>query len=264
MPLEHCPEELVDFAHRLADESGYVVKRFFRSPFVVEGKNDSSPVTIADRKAEQILRVTIAQQRPQDGIIGEEFGVEKEDADFVWVLDPIDGTRAFAAGKPLFGTLIALLYKGTPILGIIDQPILCERWVGVVGRPTTMNGRECKTRDCMYLEDAVANLGPQVFPFGNATTMDGYRRVAKQVSTTSVGGDCYTYGLLALGHIDLAIEQDLKLYDYAALIPIVEGAGGVITDWQGERLTRDSKGQILAAGNKELWEKSVKLLEGAL
>lgn len=264
MTLEHCPEELVDFAHRLADESGHVVKRFFRSPFVVEGKADSSPVTAADRKAEQILRVTIAQQRPQDGIIGEEFGSENPDADFTWVLDPIDGTRAFASGKPLFGTLIALLYKGTPVLGIIDQPILGERWVGAVGRPTTFNGHECKTRNCVNLEEAVANLGPQVFPFGNATTLDAYRRVAKQVRTTSTGGDCYTYGLVALGHIDLAIEQDLKLYDFAALVPVVEGAGGVMSDWQGQPLTKESKGQVMAVANKELWEKSVELLEGVL
>ncbi|MGE0108647.1 MAG: histidinol-phosphatase [Bdellovibrionales bacterium] len=264
MALDHCPQELIEFANRLADESSYVVKRFFRSSFVVEDKDDNSPVTIADRKAEQILRVTITQQRPDDGIIGEEFGVEKGDANFVWVIDPIDGTRAFAAGKPLFGTLIALLHKGTPVLGIIDQPILGERWVGAVGWPTLFNGRECKTRDCLYMEEALANLGPQLFPFGNATTLDGYRRVAKAVQTTSVGGDCYSYGLLASGHIDLIIEQDLKIYDFAALVPIVEGAGGVMTDWQGERLTRNSKGQVLAVGNKELWGKAVKLLEGAL
>ncbi len=264
MPLTRCPDELIAFANCLADESGAVVKRFFRSPFVVEGKADTSPVTIADRKAEQVLRVALAQMRPNDGVIGEEFGSERADAEYVWVLDPIDGTRAFAAGKPIFGTLIALLHEGVPILGVIDQPVLDERWVGALGQPTIFNNRECRTRPCSKLEESVACLGAQGFPFGNATSLDAYRRIAKHVRTTSTGGDCYTYGLIAAGYMDLAIEHDLKLYDYAALVPIIEGAGGVMTDWHGRRLERESKGQVLAVGNKQLWEEAVALLEGAL
>jgi inositol-phosphate phosphatase / L-galactose 1-phosphate phosphatase / histidinol-phosphatase len=264
MTLQRCPDELVAFANQLADYSGAIVKRFFRSPFVVEGKADASPVTIADRKAEQVLRVALAQNRPEDGVIGEEFGVERGDAEYVWVLDPIDGTRAFASGKPMFGTLIALLHDNKPVLGVIDQPVLGERWVGAAGHPTLFNGRECRTRPCLKIEEAVACLGPQAFPFGNATTLDAYRRVAKHARTTSVGGDCYTYGLVASGYIDLVIEHDLKLYDLAALVPVVEGAGGVMTDWHGGRLTRESKGQILAVSNKPLWEQATELLKGAL
>lgn len=264
MPLISCPPDLIAFANRLADESGAIAKRYFRTSFAVEGKPDLSPVTIADRKAEQVLHVLLAQERPKDGIIGEEFGTERAEAEFVWVLDPIDGTRAFIAGKPLFGTLIALLHEGEPILGVIDQPILGERWVGAVGHETTFNGKVCRTRPCSTFADAVANMGPQAFPFGNAVSLDAYRRIAKHVKMTSVGGDCYTYGLLCAGHVDLAIEHDLKVYDFAALIPVIEGAGGVIGDWQGKKLTPTSKGQVLAAGDMRLFEQAVELLEGVL
>lgn len=264
MPLDICPPEMIALANRLADESGIVIRRYFRSSFAVEGKSDMSPVTVADRKSEQVLRVIIAQERPDDGVIGEEFGAERPHASFVWVLDPIDGTRAFASGKPLFGTLISLLHDGVPILGIIDQPILQERWVGALGHSTTFNNKACRVRPCSKLADAVVNLGPQAFPFGNAVSLDAYRRVAKGARTTTVGGDCYAYGLVASGHIDMAIEHDLKLYDFAALVPVVEGAGGAMTDWKGKKLTRDSVGQVLAAGDIRTLEETVELLEGAL
>lgn len=264
MTLQTCPEELIALANRLADEGGEVIRRFFRTSFAVHGKADQSPVTIADRKCEQLMRVLLAQNRPDDGVIGEEFGNERTEAEYVWVIDPIDGTRAFASGKPMFGSLIALLHHGVPVLGIIDQPILNERWVGAVGHPTTFNGKPCRSRPCGKLTDAVANLGPQAFPFGNAVSLDAYRRIAKHVCTTTVGGDCYTYGLVASGFIDLAIEHDLKLYDFAALVPIVEGAGGIMTDWQGNKLNKESKGQILAAGDIRLLHEAVTLLDGVL
>lgn len=264
MPFTNCPDHFLALAHRLADESGEIVRKYFRSSFAIEGKTDLSPVTIADRKAEQVLRVLIAKERPDDGVIGEEFGAERPESPFVWIIDPIDGTRAFAAGKPLFGTLIALLHDGVPILGVIDQPILKERWIGAVGHDTKFNGQVARARQCSELASAVANLGPQAFPFGNAVSLDAYRRIAKQVKTTTVGGDCYTYGLVASGHIDLAIEHDLKLYDFAALVPIVEGAGGAMTDWQGKKLTRDSDGHVLAVSDLRILAQTVELLEGAL
>jgi len=223
-----------------------------------------SPVTVADRKTEQALHAMIARERPDDGVIGEEFGNERTDAEFVWVLDPIDGTRAFASGKPLFGTLIALLHEGVPILGVIDQPILKERWIGAVGHDTLFNGSVCRTRKCGKLQNAVANLGPQAFPFGNAVSLDAYRRISKHALTTTVGGDCYSYGLCASGFIDVCIEHALKLYDFAALVPIIEGAGGVMRDWQGRTLTKDSDGQVLAAGDIRVFEEAVALIEGAL
>lgn len=259
-----CPAELIEIAKRMADESAAVVQSYFRSSFAVEGKPDLSPVTIADRKAEQTMRVFLAQNRPMDGVIGEEFGAERPEAEFVWVIDPIDGTRAFASGKPLFGTLIALLHEGVPVLGVIDQPVLGERWTGAAGHETLLNGKACRARPCASLADALANMGPQAFPFGNAVSLDAYRRIAKHVRMTTMGGDCYSYGLLASGHIDVAIEHDLKLYDFAALVPIVEGAGGIMTDWQGNPLTRFSDGRVLALGDRRLLGEAVHLLEGAL
>lgn len=264
MPLQTCPEELIALACRMADEGGQVVRRYFRTPLALQGKADLSPVTVADRKAEQVMRVYLAQNRPDDGVVGEEFGNERPDCDYVWVIDPIDGTRAYASGKPVFGTLVSLLYQGVPVLGVIDQPVLRERWVGALGHPTTFNGVACRARSCEKLEDAVANMGAQAFPFGNAVSLDAYRRIAKKVNMTTVGGDCYAYGLLASGFIDLVIEHDLKLYDYCALLPIVEGAGGAMTDWQGNKLTRHAPGRVLAVSDPRLLEESVTLLEGAL
>jgi len=264
MPLKSCPDEFLTVAHRLADASGEVIRTYFRKSFEVEEKTDMSPVTVADRKTEQALHVVLAQARPDDGIIGEEFGVERQEAEFVWVLDPIDGTRAFASGKPLFGTLIALLHEGVPVLGVIDQPILKERWIGAIGHDTTLNGAVCRTRPCVGLNRSIVNLGPQAFPYGNAVSLDAYRRVAKKALTTTVGGDCYTYGLIASGHIDLCIEHGLKIYDYAALVPVIEGAGGFVRDWQGKPLTKDSIGQVLATGDARVLNEAVALLEGAL
>ncbi|MGE4352162.1 MAG: histidinol-phosphatase [Bdellovibrionales bacterium] len=264
MTLQTCPPELMDVACKLADAAGEVIASYFRTSFAIEEKRDLSPVTVADRKAEQAMHALLAKLRPDDGIIGEEFGSERESAEFVWVIDPIDGTRAFLSGKPMFGTLISVLHDGLPILGVIHQPILKERWIGARGHETTLNGTICRTRPCSKLRDAVANLGPQAFPFGNAVSLDAYRRVAKGALTTTVAGDCYTYGLIASGFLDLCIEHDLKLYDFAALVPIIEGAGGCVTDWQGRKLDRNSTGNVLAVGDVRLLEEVVTLIEGAL
>lgn len=264
MSIPICPPEFLEVAHKLADVSGDIVRSYFRQSFAVEEKKDLSPVTIADRKTEQAMHVLLAKERPTDGVIGEEFGTEREQAELVWVIDPIDGTRAFAAGKPMFGTLIALLHGGVPILGVIDQPVLKERWIGAVGHETLFNGKVCRTRACSKIRDAVVNLGPQAFPFGNAVSLDAYRRLAKEALTTTVGGDCYTYGLIASGHIDLCIEHSLKLYDFAALVPVIEGAGGCVTDWKGQKLTRESAGNVLATANVQLLQEAVALIEGAL
>lgn len=264
MTLKTCPQELIDVAHTLANASGQVVSAYFRQSFAVEEKKDLSPVTAADRKAEQAIHALLAKLRPDDGVVGEEFGVERENAEFVWVIDPIDGTKAFVSGKPIFGTLIALLHDGVPVLGIIDQPILKERWIGAIGHETLFNNKLCRTRPCSLLQDAIINMGAQAFPFGNAVSLDAYRRLAKSAKTTTVGGDCYAYGLTASGHIDICIEHDLKLYDFAAVVPVIEGAGGSVTDWKGQRLTRNSAGNVLAVGDVRLLEQAVTLLEGAL
>lgn len=237
----------IDLAARLADASGAVIRSFFRTDLDADDKVDHSPVTIADREAESAMRALLAAHAPDHGVIGEEHGRENEGAELVWVLDPIDGTKAFITGKPLFGTLIALLHRGRPVLGIIDQPILGDRWVGAAGRPTLFNGKLAKTRVCEGLSRArLSTTGPQYFTEEGRRAFD---RVAARAKLLSYGGDCYQYGLVASGGVDVVIESGLKLHDFAALVPVIEGAGGVMTDWQGRALDAASAGDVVAAGD---------------
>ena len=248
----------IRLAERLADAAGNVIRPFFRARFERETKPDKSPVTEADRAAEAAMRAILAAERPGDGIIGEEYGREREDAARVWVLDPIDGTRAFVAGRPLFGTLIALVEEDRPVLGVIDQPIARDRWLGVRGQATTLNGVAARTRRCSQLGNAhIGTTSPAAFP---AADLAGFQRVGAAAGDTLWGGDCHNYGLTASGHLDAVIESGLKLYDFAALIPVVEGAGGRMTDWQGRPLDAHSPGQVIAAGDLALIEQIVALL----
>ena len=235
-------------AIRLADAAGAAIRPLFRGEWAHERKADASPVTEADRAAEAAMRAILEAERPDDGIIGEEYGTRNEGAGRQWVLDPIDGTVSFMAGRPIFGTLIALMRDGWPVLGVIDQPIGGERWVGAIGEGTTLNGKPVAVRSCKELSDAVlASTGPQHFDDDEAAA---FMSLAAQTSRTVVwGGDCYNYGLLAAGHLDVICEAGLKLYDYAALVPVVEGAGGTMSDWQGNPLDADSDGRVLALGD---------------
>jgi histidinol phosphatase-like enzyme (inositol monophosphatase family) len=236
-------------ALRLADAAGSIIRPLFRGEWSHERKADRSFVTEADRAAEAAMRRLIEETFPADGIIGEEYGTRNEGAGRQWVLDPIDGTTSFIAGRPIFGTLIALLKDGWPVLGIIDQPITRERWVGALGRPTLFNGRPATARPLKELSDAVlATTSPHLFTNDEA---DAFMAVAKRVAEKKIvfGGDCYNYGLLASGHIDVVIEAGLKLYDYAALVPVVEGAGGMMADWQGNPLDAGSDGTVIALGD---------------
>jgi histidinol phosphatase-like enzyme (inositol monophosphatase family) len=234
-------------ALRLADAAGDAIRPFFRARYDLEFKPDKSPVTEADRASETAIRAILERERPQDGIIGEEFGATREDADRIWILDPIDGTRSFVAGRPIFGTLIALTDAGWPTIGIIDQPIARERWAGMAGRPTTFNGTPVTTRRCRGLDEAIlATTAPQLFP---DCTGEHFAWLAGQCRDTIWGGDCYNYGLLASGHIDIVVEAGLKLHDFAALVPVVEGAGGRMCDWNGDPLTADSDGKVIAVGD---------------
>ncbi|ALJ16003.1 MULTISPECIES: histidinol-phosphatase [Sphingopyxis] len=242
-------ESDIALAHRLADAAGAAIRPLFRSAWAHEAKADASPVTEADRAAEAAMRRLLDAEAPRDGIIGEEYGAERTEASRQWVLDPIDGTVSFMAGRPIFGTLIALLQDGWPVLGIIDQPIAGERWVGAVGQPTLFNGRPVRTRSCRTLGEAVlATTGPQYF-----SDHDGEHFMALAAKTSHkrmvFGGDCYNYGLLASGHIDMVVEAGLKLHDFAALVPVVEGAGGTMCDWNGDPLNADSAGHVIALGD---------------
>jgi len=257
---DNCPAHLIALAERLADASGSVVRRYFRAPLVVSDKADLSPVTAADREAESMIRAILASQRPGDGIIGEEHGSKNVDADYVWVIDPIDGTKAFITGRPTFGTLIGLLHHGRPVLGIIDQPVTGDRWLGAAGRATTLSGSAAKVRGCASV--AAAMLGattPDMFIGDEAAA---FRRLAAAAKFTVYGGDCIAYGLLASGFQDLVVEASLSLYDFVALAPVVAGAGGVMTDWQGKPIDVNSGGRVIAAGDARVHAEALEILQG--
>ena len=239
-------------AHRLADAARETIRPHFRKASA-EFKGDASPVTVADREAEDAMRAILMAEYAQDGIVGEEYPEHQGRSGRQWVLDPIDGTISFMAGRPIFGTLIALLQDGWPVLGIIDQPIVGERWAGRIGEGTTFNGAPVRARSCKSLDEAVlATSSPHYF---SADEAEPYMQLASSVGgnerqgTIVYGGDCYNYGLLAGGHLDIVCEAGLAIYDYAALVPVVEGAGGTMSDWQGNPLDRDSDGTVLALGD---------------
>ena len=248
------------FALRLADVAGEVIRPYFRKPLAVSDKADLTPVTVADRLAEEAMRALIEGHFPDHGILGEEFGRVREDAELIWTLDPIDGTKSFISGVPLFGTLIALTQRGRPILGVIDQPISRERWAGAAGRPTTLNGALIRCRPCLEL--AAATLfatTPDMFKGEDAAA---FARVSAAVKLTRFGADCYAYGLVAAGFVDIVLEASLKPYDFCAMVPVVEGAGGVATDWRGESLDLTSDGRILVAGDRRAHDTALALLGG--
>ena len=253
-------ENDIALAHRLADAAAAAVRPYFRSGLAADRKSDATPVTEADRAAEEAMRRLLKAEAPRDTVIGEEFAATNGTSGRSWVLDPIDGTVSFLAGRPIFGTLIALVIEGWPVLGIIDQPILQERWLGATGQPTTFNGQPCRTRACPSLaEAALATSGPHYFDdhqgshFMALAARTNHKRML-------MGGDCYNYGLLASGHIDVVCEANLKLHDWAALVPIIEGAGGTVCDWNGDPLHVGSDGHVLALGDPARLEDAVEAL----
>ncbi|MFA6022093.1 MAG: histidinol-phosphatase [Rhodospirillales bacterium] len=255
-----CPAEFIALAHQLAEAARPVIRHYFRTPVDVDDKADASPVTIADREAETAMRSLIMAAFPEHGILGEEHGPHNTDAEYVWVLDPIDGTKAFITGKPSFGTLIALCRNGVPILGIIDQAITSERWIGGRGHPTTLNGQPVRTRSCDALAKTYAyTTGPEYF---DDATRPGWDRIAARVKLARYGCDCYAYALIATGFVDLVAEAGLKPYDYCALVPVIENAGGTVTDWRGEPVTLHSPGTICAAGDARLHALALEVLHG--
>jgi inositol-phosphate phosphatase / L-galactose 1-phosphate phosphatase / histidinol-phosphatase len=253
------PLEFINLAHKLADASAEITKKYFRQPMLIEDKADASPVSLADKQAEQVMRELIWQNYPQHGIYGEEFGLFQSPAEFVWVLDPIDGTKSFITGKPLFTTLIALLHNGKPILGLIDQAITSERWLGGLGLGSSFNGQNIQVRSCNNLNQAILYAtSPDMF-FGS--DYKKFNQLKQQVKYCLYGADAYAYALLAMGLVDLVVEADLSAYDYCAQVPLITQAGGIITDWQGAALGLDSDGRVIAAGDANLHQQLVKLLQ---
>ncbi len=257
------------FVDELATISGETIRPFFRSAIGVESlgvENKSrsggfDPVTAADRAAEVAMRTLIKRTFPEHGIIGEEFEADRPDAEYVWVLDPIDGTKSFISGMPVWGTLIALTRRGEPIYGMMHQPFIREQFSGD-GHGARYRGpagdRTLRVRPCASLGDAVlCTTSPLLM---NEADRACFTRVEKDVRLSRYGGDCYAYCVLAAGHVDLVIETELKPYDVLALIPIIEGAGGVITTW--ENGPAHEGGRIVAAGDKQVHAEALALLNG--
>ena len=252
------------FIDELATVSGDAIRPFFRTSLGVEDKSRGGvfdPVTAADRAAELAMRALIRDKFPAHGIIGEEFGAEREAAEFVWVLDPIDGTKSFIAGFPIWGTLIGLLHKGAPVFGMMHQPFIGERFSGdnASAHYQGLSGaRNLSVRRCASLKEATSYTTSPLLM--NETDREIFGRVEKAVRLSRYGGDCYSYCMLAAGHLDLVVETELKPYDITALIPIITGAGGVVTNWEGG--PAQSGGRIIAAGDKRVHEEALKLLRG--
>jgi len=244
-------------AEQLADVARRIVREHFRAPLAIERKPDGTPVTVADRDIEMQMRRVIRAAFPGHAVRGEEFAAEGS-GEFTWVLDPIDGTKSFVSGYPLFGSLIALERQGRPVLGVIEAPVLGERWVGAEGRGTLFNGKPARTRDCRA-------LGAAVLYTTTPDTFDGAERarfeaLSARTALRRFGGDCYLYGMLASGFCDLVIESRLKPHDFMALAPIVTGAGGLISDWEGAPLGAGSDGRVVAASTESLWRETLEIL----
>ncbi len=256
------PLSYIELAEKLADIARPIVTNYFRSDIKILDKENLTPVTAADREAETAIRIVLESECPEHGVLGEEFGSHNLDAEYVWIIDPIDGTKAFVTGKPLFGTLIALCKNGSPVLGIIDQPILKERWIGAIGHPTTHNGNLISTRACKRIGDAwLSATSPDMFKGKHETA---FKQLAGKVKFPLYGGDCYSYGLLASGFSDIICEATMQPYDYCALVPIIEGAGGKISNWAGEPLKISSDGTVLATGDAILHEIAIEILSQQL
>jgi myo-inositol-1(or 4)-monophosphatase len=257
----------VDFAafvDELADVSGDAIRPYFRTSLSIDDKGGArgfDPVTAADRAAEAAMRAVIRRNFPGHGVVGEEFGEERPDAEYVWVLDPIDGTKSFISGMPAWGTLIALMRSGSPVYGMMHQPFIGERFYGD-GSKSRYRGRSGEraltARPCAGLADAVLyTTSPLLMDEPDRAL---FSKVEKSAKLSRYGGDCYAYCMVAAGHIDLVIETGIKPYDIAALIPIIHGAGGIVTTWEGEPAANG--GRIIAAGDKRVHAQAMKLLTG--
>ncbi|GBQ10958.1 histidinol phosphate phosphatase [Komagataeibacter rhaeticus] len=262
LPPDFPHDAVMEAATAAADVARSVVLPFFRRGVRADDKADASPVTVADRTAERAIRAVMSERLPGFGLMGEEFGLEAAASPYRWVIDPIDGTRAFITGRPTFGTLIALLHNDVPVLGLIDQPVTGERWIGLRGAPTrylsALPGHPA-TRACAQV--AAAELSCTAPEILDAPHRPGFDALAAAARRTSWGGDCYAYGLLALGQIDIIAECTMKIWDWAALVPIVEGAGGRMTDWSGQPLRADGDGTVLAVGDGRLLPRVTALLD---
>ena len=241
-------ETFVHFANALADDASAMIHAGTTTQLGTSVKADRTFVTTLDLAIETRLRERIEATYPDHGIVGEEFGTVRSDAEWVWTLDPVDGTMAMVTGIPVYSTLIALLHRTVPVLGVMHFPAIGARWVGVKDRRTTCNGQDCQTRGGAQLSDAVQSASSPDF-FAAPHEKSALAALTQQTAWRIYGAAALSYGRLAMGRIDVAIDAGLKLYDFAPFVPIVEGAGGTITDWAGRPITLNSGPRVLAAGD---------------
>jgi histidinol phosphatase-like enzyme (inositol monophosphatase family) len=253
--------EFAAFADRLADAARACIKEYVDVAPEPISKGDGSPVTAVDRAVEDRLRQLISETYPDHGIVGEERGATSADKELVWVIDPIDGTLPFLAGFPVYGTLLALVRGDAPVLGIIDMPATDERWLGCQGLPSTRNGKPVKTRACHALSVALMSTSnPDFFRDSDRPALE---RMKAATRWAVYGGSCMAYAQLASGRIDVGIDVSFDPYDYLALVPVITGAGGFITDWDGNPLTLRSGDRLVAAGDARIHSKSLTVLAGS-
>ncbi len=244
--MKPTQDELMNFAHTLAKLSAATIKPYFRSGYAVDIKSDASPVTVADREGERVMRELIMRTYPDHGILGEEFGHHQADADYQWVLDPIDGTKSFIAHSYNFGTLIALTHRGRPQIGVINQPIVDDFLIGD-GSSTWLNGKKVSVRPCKRIEDAWLSTTEHwnVFNYQNGAA---FEELTKRVAHYRIYGDCFGYYTVAVGGIDIMMDPIMNAWDLLALIPVIEGAGGRISNWQGEDAAKYPTSSVATAG----------------
>lgn len=252
-------KEFISFANTLADKSSEIIMQYFRRRFNIDTKEDNTPVTIADKNSEEKIRELIKKKYPSHGIIGEEYEGINLDSEFTWVIDPIDGTQSFIAGHKDFGTLVALLQNKKPILGIINCPAHQERWIGANNQPTTLNGNIVTTSNIQKIKDGYAFTSGLYFEDDNFKK--SFEKIIQQAKYYRFGGDCYMYGMLASGLIDIVFEDTLKIYDYMALIPVIEGAGGIVSDKNNKAITMESDGSFVASANTKLHKEVAEILK---
>ena len=246
-----------DSAEHMLNASGKLIREIGQKPFETEIKDDGSPVTTVDQAVEDCIRAIIVKYHPDHGITGEERRNTNADAELVWTIDPIDGTLPFLAGFPVFGTLLGLLYNGVPVLGLIDMPMTRERWIGWHNAPTTCNGKQVHTRPCAQLSQAMMSTSnPDFYGEQDRPFLERFKKATK---LNVYGGSCMAYAQLAKGRIDIGFDVAFDTHDYLPLVPVIEGAGGIITDWQGNGLTKASGDRFVACGDPRLHRQALKI-----
>jgi len=257
--MSKIPQQLIKLANKCADASGKIIKKYFRKKIKINLKKDNTPFTKADIEAEKIIRELILKQEPNCGFVGEETGTVNMNREYCWVVDPLDGTKSFITGKPTFGTLIGLLKNNKPVLGILNQPILNERWVGIAGVETKYNNKKVRVRKCKSIKGAkMYATSPMMFQGRNKKI---YKNVRAKIGECLFGADCYSHGLMSLGFVDVILEANLKPWDYIASASIISGAGGKITDWNDNDLNLQSDGRILATGDSNIHKQIIKIIQ---